>query len=244
MPLLTPEKYTKFRQAYSYESPACSFTLLQTGELFNTGSFKGIFPHSIPPNYPNGINLRRFENICQEIFKNCSSAFHNKSLTNYHIANLKSVSAAIVHWKMASQGGRAQIKVENLLDKWEDWTGIQLITAYQQRSSSKFRIGGVLIPTATAFMRFLYPEDFGIMDSRVVGNYTQPNSITSLNLRHDGYINNLSQNVKKYYEEYIPLLRAEAEWLNQLGARFKDTDADGKEIMSPFRACDIEMALF
>ncbi len=82
------------------------------------------------------------------------------------------------------------------------------------------------------------------MDSRVVGNHTQPNGITTLSLRNDGYINDTKQNVEKYNNEYIVFLRNEAGKLNDLNVKFKDCDADGSPITASFRACDIEMALF
>ena len=79
----------------------------------------------------------------------------------------------------------------------------------------------VRIPTATTFMRFLYPNDFGVMDSRVVGNHTQPNGITTLSLRNDGYINDTKQNIIKYETEYIIFLRVQAASLNKLGIKFR-----------------------
>lgn len=109
---------------------------------------------------------------------------------------------------------------------------------------SLFRIGGVRIPTATAFMRFLFPDDFGIMDSRVVGNHTQPNGLTTLSLRSDGYISDTKQNVIKYETEYISFLRSQASYLNSLGVKFQDIDAHGNIFSSKFRSCDIEMGLF
>jgi hypothetical protein len=145
---------------------------------------------------------------------------------------------------MTSQGGRAKLKVDNLLVKWNADTVNQLMNAYEKKDMSLFRIGGVRIPTATTFMRFLFPNDFGVMDSRVVGNYTQPNGITTLSLRKDGYINDTKQNVEKYTSEYIVFLRNEAKKLNDLCINFKDYDANGRLISADFRACDIEMALF
>lgn len=93
-------------------------------------------------------------------------------------------------------------------------------------------------------MRFLFPDHFGIMDSRVVGKYTQPNDITTLSVRNDGYINDTKQNVIKYETEYIRFLRSQVSYLNNLHVEFKDIDMNGKIIYSKFRACDIEMALF
>ena len=145
---------------------------------------------------------------------------------------------------MASQGGRAQLKMDNLLAKWNVDTAKQLLDAYIKRDMSLFRIGGVRIPTATAFMRFLFPDDFGIMDSRVVGNHTQPNGITTLSLRNDGYINDTKQNVIKYETEYTIFLKSQASYLNDLGVKFQDVDSNGQIFLSQFRPCDIEMSLF
>jgi len=116
--------------------------------------------------------------------------------------------------------------------------------AYERKSLAGFKIPGVRIPTATAFLRFLYPDEFGIMDSRIVGKHTQKNGITSLNLRKDGYIIDTKSNEKKYYNEYVAFLRNEANWLNKTGAEFIDYNEDGQEIKSCFRPCDVEMALF
>ena len=145
---------------------------------------------------------------------------------------------------MTSQGGRAKLKMENLLAKWNDDTVKQLMNAYEKKDMSLFRIGGVRIPTATAFMRFLFPDDFGIMDSRVVGNHTQPNGITTLSLRNDGYINDTKQNIIKYETEYIIFLRGQAASLNKLGIKFRDVDEQGEIFLSTFRSSDIEMSLF
>lgn len=244
MPLLTPQQYVRARQAYCYNSPDCNFFIEQTGNLRYSSNFCGIFTKNIPSHYPNGINLRQFEIICQDVFCDVFKAMQNNTLTNIHIKNIKNISTAIVYWKMSSQGGRAPIKVQNMLEKWDNNTTNNLLNAYRDRKMSQFRIGGVLIPTATAFMRFLFPNDFGIMDSRVVGKHTQPKGITMLNVRSDGYINNTNKNAEKYYTEYIPFLRSEAKWLNDQGITFQDTDAYGNIFNSTFRVCDIEMALF
>jgi hypothetical protein len=244
MPLLTPQQYVQARQAYCYNSPDCNFSIVQTGKLTNIGSFVGIFATNVPPIYPNGINLRRFEAICQEVFNDCPNAIQSNTFTNNHLNNLRNISAAIVYWKMSSQGGRASLKVKNMLKQWQNTTANQLIGAYQNKQMSQFRIGGIRIPTATAFMRFLFPNDFGIMDSRVVRKYTQPKGITTLSVRNNGYINDTGANVRKYNTQYIPYLRSEAKWLNNQGVTFQDTDVFGKVFNSLFRACDIEMALF
>lgn len=242
--LMPPDRYVMLREKYSYSSPDCSFEIIQTGNIFNVGKFIGIFAREVPSGKPNGVNLRRFENIVQEVFQDCYAAFDSNKLTDIHINNLKQISSAIIYWKMASQGGRAQLKMDNLLAKWNVDTAEQLLDAYIKRDMSLFRIGGVRIPTATAFMRFLFPDDFGIMDSRVVGNHTQPNGITTLSLRNDGYINDTKQNVEKYETEYTIFLRSQASYLNELGVKFQDVDSKGKIFLSKFRPCDIEMGLF
>ncbi|MDI3545146.1 MAG: hypothetical protein PWP68_563 [Rikenellaceae bacterium] len=242
--LLPADKYVFLREKYDYNSPNCKFVIEKTDGLDIWGEFEGIFAKRVPYSYPKGINLRMFEKIVQEIFKDCDYAFNNNSFTKAHEENLKQVSTAIVYWKMASQGGRAKLKVKNLLTKWNDDTKIQLLKAYEQKDMALFRIGGVRIPIATAFIRFLFPDEFGIMDSRVVGRYTQPKGITTLSLRSDGYINDTKQNVVKYNKEYIAFLRKEVELLNNLKITYKDIDTQGNEIISEFRVCDIEMALF
>lgn len=242
--LMSPDRYITLREQYDYNSPDCTFEIIQTGKLFNVGKFIGIFARQIPSGKPSGVNLRRFENIVYEVFQDCYYALSSNNLTDIHIKNLKQISSAIIYWKMASQGGRAQLKMNNLLSKWNIDTAEQLINAYVKRDMSLFRIGGVRIPTATAFMRFLFADDFGIMDSRVVGNYTQSKGITTLSLRNDGYINDTKQNIIKYETEYIVFLRNQASYLNDLGVKFQDIDVHGDIFQSKFRSCDIEMALF
>lgn len=245
MPLLTPEKYIESRQLYSYDSEGCTFNIGQTGNLQYVGRYMGIFGSVVPNNFPSGMNLRKFESICHEQFSDFSKAVNQGKVSNTHVDNLKSICAAIVYWKMSSQGGRATRTSSNVLAKWNNDTETQLFNAFQQKDMSLFKIGGVRIPTATAYMRFLFPNEFGIMDSRVVGKYTQPNCITTLNIRrNDGYIVDTISNVKKYTSEYIPFLRAEADWLNKMGATFLDRDSNGKPIETGFRICDVEMALF
>jgi hypothetical protein len=242
--LISADRYVAQREQYDYNSPDCRFSISQTNDLVNVGEFKGIFAKEIPRQYETGINIRRFEDAVQEVFKDCYEAYHNNIFTDVHAENLKQISAAIVHWKMSSQGGRAKIKAANLLNKWNDTTVKQLMNAYKSRDMSLFRIGGVRIPTATAFMRFLYPDEYGIMDSRVVGTYTQPNGITTLSVREDGYINDTKQNIQKYEQEYIDFLRKEAIRLNNLNIKYEDIDSNGMRIISAFRPCDVEMALF
>ncbi len=244
MHLLKPEQYVRSRQAYCYCATDCSFTIIQTGNLNFTGDFAGIFARDVPRHHPNGINLRHLEVICQEIFHTCSCVAECNNIVTAYLDNLKNIVSAIVYWKMASQGGRARLAVRNVLSKWVENTSKQLINAYRNKKMSQFKIGGIRIPTATAFMRFLFPNDFGIMDSKVIRKYTQPKGITTLSVRKDGYPNDTSENVKKYYTEYVLFLKEEAEWLNKQGVTFEDIDASGKIIKCSFRACDIEMALF
>jgi hypothetical protein len=242
--LMASDKYVMLREKYDYNSPDCKLEIVKTGNIYNVGKFIGIFAREVPNGNPNGISIRRFESIVQEVFQDCYTAFISNNLTDNHIINLKQISSAIVYWKMTSQGGRAKLKVDNVLAKWNADTVNQLMNAYEKKDMSLFRIGGVRIPTATTFMRFLFPNDFGVMDSRVVGNHTQPNGITALSLRKDGYINDTKQNVIKYETEYTIFLRSQAAYLNELGIKFKDVDDRGKIFLSKFRASDIEMSLF
>lgn len=242
--MIPPDTYVMLREKYDYNSPDCKFEIVQTGNIYNAGKFIGIFAREVPNKNLNGINIRIFESIVQEVFQDCYNAFISDNFTDNHIVNLKQISSAIIYWKMTSQGGRAKLKMENLLAKWNDDTVKQLMNAYEKKDMSLFRIGGVRIPTATAFMRFLFPDDFGIMDSRVVGNHTQPSGITTLSLRNDGYINDTKQNIIKYETEYIIFLRGQAASLNKLGIKFRDVDEQGEIFLSTFRSSDIEMSLF
>lgn len=243
MPLLSVENYVRNRQAYDYCAPNAKFSIIQTIGLTNVGEFQGIFATII--RNERGVNLRKFELVCQEVFNDCLNAKEANTLNKDHVNNLKNVAGAIVHWKMASQGGRATNHTKNMLRKFDDdLTTKQLLEAFRNKDLAKFRIGGVRIPTATTFLRFLFPDDFGIMDSRVVGNYTQPNGITTLNVRHDGYIIDTNQNIHKFHEEYIAFLRKEAAWLNSMKALFRDRNVNGETVNVSFRPCDVEMALF
>ena len=141
---------------------------------------------------------------------------------------------------MASQGGRSDRNVKN---KWRDDTFSQIMKAYRMKYLSFFRIDGVRIPTATAFLRFLFPDEHGIMDSRAV-NITQKNSITQLDIRKDGYIIDKKYNIEQYDQYYNPFLINEACQLNNLGITFQDTDELVNQIDFKFRPCDVEMALF
>jgi len=244
MLLLSVADYIKRREQYSYNDPDVDFIILQTGTLPFVGKFQGIYPANIPPRYGHGINLRKFEIICQTVFLDCSHAISNAQWTRAHLENIKHVTCTIVHWKMSSQGGRAGLKTTNVLSKWGNDTHKLLIDAYNEKSLKAFKIGGVRIPTATAFLRFLYPEEFGIMDSRVAGNYTNPQSITHLSLREDGYITDVKKNMTEYNENYVSFLKREAGQLNAQGATYSDIDQNDNKIKSKFRPCDVEMALF
>jgi hypothetical protein len=245
MTLIPITDYIKKREQYNYSDLDVCFCLIQTAELPYIGKFKGIFPAKVPSGYSQGINLRKFEIICRSVFKDCSEAATKNRWTQSHLENMKNIASAIVHWKMASQGGRSQINVNNVLVQWNDDSHKKLIEAYKAKDLEKFKIGGIRIPTASVFLRFLYPEDFGIIDSRVAGNFTNPHDITSLKLRNpDNYINDTKGNIKEYNEKYIPFLRREADEINSQNATFNDIDENGATIKSRFRPCDVEMALF
>lgn len=240
MTLIPAAQYIAQRAAYDYCDPDVEFTIIQTGGLPYVGRFRGIFPRI--PTSPDGINLRRFETICQSVFKDCSDADIGRRSTEDHHGNLRQVVEAIVHWKMASQGGRG--RVEGVRKKWEENTHHKLLRAYRERYLWQFCIGGVGIPTATTFLRFLYPDEFGIMDSRVVNEHTQCNRITTLRLQGDRYIRGTRENTEKYRSEYMPFLKHEADALNKAEANFNDADDAGRPIVARFRPCDVEMALF
>jgi hypothetical protein len=244
MPLRSHAAYVEAREAYSYVDADVTFDVVQTGTLLHTGIFQGVFPRVVPSTHPNGVNLRKFEAICETVFADAATAEAGRSSTPAHRENIKSVTCAIVHWKMASQGGRAPLKVANVRRLWTQLTYGQLISAYQHGSLSDFRIGGVRIPTASALLRFTHSHEYGIIDSRVV-KHTQRAGITTLKTRpSDGYINDTEENVGKYRSEYARFLTEEANLLTAAGVMFSDFDAAGNPIRTPFRPCDIEMALF
>ena len=209
------------------------------------GIFQGVFPRIVPSTHPNGVNLRKFEAICETVFSDAATAETGHRSTPAHRENVKAVTCAIVHWKMASQGGRAPSKVANVQRRWTQLTYGQLISAYQRCSLSEFRIGGVRIPTASALLRFTHSRQYGIIDSRVV-KHTQRAGITTLKTRpSDGYINDTEENVGKYRSEYARFLTEEANLLTAAGVTFSDFDAAGDDpIRVSFRPCDIEMVLF
>ena len=242
-PLLSSEEYVRQREAYGYRDPACQFIICQTGTLSCARSFHGIYPARPPRRCPNAISLRHFEAICQEVFRDVASALDRRALSQAHEDNLVAVSCAIVHWKMASQPGRATRSAENVRTKWNSDTAGRLIEAYLCKSIGGFRIGGVRIPTASAFIRLLYPGEFGILDSRVA-KFTEQHAITSLSLRDDGYINDTASNIHQFNEKYLPFLRREAGALNAVGTTYREMAADGTEQRFPFRPCDVEMAIW
>lgn len=242
--LLTPSEYVLARESYSYSDEECPFEIVPVPGLNCSGSYQGIFAKTVPEVWRNGINLRRFEEIIQEVFLNTHEANCQGRLTAFHKTNLREVTKAIVHWKNASQGRTDHIVKQLLLQKWDDVRGVRkLLEAYTTWSIKEFMIPGVAIPTASTFLRFLNPIHYGVIDSKVV-QLTQANGITQMSIRGDGYINNTPKNIKKYYEEYLVFLYSEAEWLNDVGATFQDVSSLGLPYKSQFRACDVEMALW
>jgi len=216
--------------------------MVQTGTLPHTGTFKGVFPQIVPGTHPTGVNLRKFEAICETVFSDAATAEAGRSTTPAHRENIKSVTCAIVHWKMASQGGRG--KVKNVRSRWTQLTYGQLICAYRHCSLSDFCIDGIRLPIASAMLRFTHSNESGIMDSRGV-KHTQRAGIKTLSIRaKDGYINDTKENIDKYYSEYASFLKAEANSLTTARVTFPDFDAAGNSIRASFRPCDIEMALF
>jgi len=181
--------------------------------------------------------------IAQAVFIDAELSESNNAIIPAHIENLKEIVCAVVHWKMASQGGRADRNAANVRNKWQDETFSQLIKAYREKNLSLFKIGGVRIPTATAVLRFLFPDEYGIMDSRVA-KITQEEGITQLDIRHDGYIIDKKKNEEQYNQKYNPFLVNEAFQINCSGITFQDTDEQGEHINFKFRPCDVEMALF
>lgn len=238
--LLTPEQYKIMRESYCYSDRNCIFTLVNTDALESNyvKTFQGIFSGVIPPTYPDGINLRKFELIVQSVFSDC---LNSKSENTE--ANLKQIICAIVHWKMASQGGRSKVAVKRVEENWNVDTYKTLMNAYDNEDVSLFKIRGVKIPTATTILRFINPEKFGIMDSRVA-KVTNDRAITELKLRPDGYINDTKKNVGQFKDKYILFLINEAAELNNAEIMFNDLDANGNTAGFQFRPSDIEMALF
>lgn len=245
MSVLRPEEYKRLRERYSYEAPSAEFTIKQTGCLKDTGNFRGIYASRVPEHRTNGINLRRFERVCQSVFDDCSQGIVSGFITEEQIENLKQVSCAIVHWKMASQGiGRSSINEGRVRTNWTADVFNGLLRAFAEKDISLFKMRGVRIPTASAFLRFLFPESFGIVDSNVASLF-QKKGIVNMSLRQkDDYINDTVGNEREYHRTYVPKLREEANALNEIGVNFSDIDSEGNEFRSKFRPCDIEMALF
>jgi hypothetical protein len=243
--LFSAVEYKSMRENYCYADRECTFEIASSVFLDQQfiGKYEGIFPKMVSPLYPDGINLRRFEAIVQAVFAAADQVATNNAITSAHERNLKEIVCAIIHWKMASQGGRAVVKVNNTIKKWNSKTINAIVKAYKEKDLETFEIGGVRIPTATAFLRFLFPDEYGIMDSRVV-KITQRNNITELDLRDDGYIKDINKNREQYKRNYNPFLVAEARELNDCGAIFTDIDEHGHAMNAEFRPCDIEMALF
>lgn len=75
---------------------------------------------------------------------------------------------------MSSQGGRASYWRRYVCDHWKISNPRLLLDDYLQKDISKFIIAGVGIPTASTIMRFMYPNDFGVIDSRVT-NFSYQN---------------------------------------------------------------------
>jgi hypothetical protein len=246
MPFIDPVQYVRNREAYAYDDRNASFEVVSTSSLplVHVGVYRGIFAGRVPPAYLGGITLRRFERIVQAVFTDALAAEDTGETTTAHTENLRSVVLAIVHWKMASQGGRASRNVHNVNNRWREHTHATLLRAYRHASLCEFMIDGVRVATASAFLRFLYPEQFGIIDRRVVEKTNPPNGITTMHLRNDGYILDVRGNVDKYTTQYVAFLRTEANGLNAQGISFRDIDETGATINSPFRPCDVEMALF
>lgn len=243
--LLTAGQYVAAREAYHYDDEDCSFVIEPTPGLTCIGSYKGIFARGVPKTHPNGINLRRFEEIVQQVFRDSQGAQAEEKLMSSHCRNLRSIAGAVVHWKNASQHGRAISRLKIMMDNWRAAQTVQrLLEAHRACGISEFCIPGVAIPTASAFLRFLNPVEYGVMDRIVTMNWTQGRGITHLTLRKDGYILNTSANIRSYHDQYVGFLRTEAEWLNSLGMTFEDISSTGGLIRSQFRACDIEMALW
>lgn len=243
--LFSAADYKAMREGYCYYDRDCRFEIAATDGLHRgfAGKYEGVFPKTVPQYSSNGVNLRRFEMIIQTIFAAANHADSQNAVTPTHISNIKEIICAVVHWKMASQGGRADQKADNVKKKWGNDTFNKVINAYRRKDLALFEIGGVRIPTATAFLRFLFPDDHGIMDSRVV-KITQQNNITQLELRGDGYIKDNNKNKEQYNKHYNPFLVAEARQCNDCGVLFEDIDEHGNPIKSKFRPCDVEMALF
>jgi hypothetical protein len=241
MPLFTKLQCIDSRHAYSYTDAEVAFVVQRTPAQPYAGAYQGIYPATART--VQSINLRKFEKILQAVFRDYDANLADQTFREVRLENLKQAANALVHWKMASQGGRASDRSQNVMDKWDESTPTKLMGAYKEKDLAGFKIGGVRIPTATTFMRFLWPTEFGIMDSRVAAT-TNRAKVTSIRVRGDGYILDNKHNVDQYESNYINFLRSEAAWLNSQGARFTDYDENGIAFESLFRPCDVEMALY
>lgn len=240
MPHRSKQWYVSHRQAYHYDAPDCRFTILQTGSLSEIGTFEGIF--SCTPETP-GITLGRFEKIVKEVFNDCLSSYQLNANTDDHIENLRSISTAIAHWKNASQGGRGQLRGDDVRNRFDKSTFISLMRKCDPSNLKlkDFMIGGMGVPTASAFLRFLSPDKFGTVDRWVVEKHTNKAQITDFKMSNNGHIYATKANSLEYQTSYVNFLREEADWLNAQGATYLDLTSDGPQ---SFRACDVEMALF
>lgn len=246
MPILTTDQYISRRERFGYTAPKTSATILGTQGVA-AQDFTGIYSENPPA---GAISIRKFEQLMQSVFLDCAGLPVN-ALTQNQINNLQNISLALVHWKMASQGGRADRARNNVLAKWGPQTIIHLMNAYNVHADNPiepnvrlFQIEGVRTATASAFLRFLFPDRFGVVDSRVVGLVTNPGGYTNFSIRQkDNYINDTERNRAEYNTVYIQLLNAEADWLNNAGVTFNDPDpnAAGPQMWRP---CDVEMALW
>lgn len=245
--LISVEDYINNRECYSYSDESVSFTLKCVEFLddnYCNQTWNGIYGNTSQTTGSSSVYIQCFSDIVQAVFVSCVMAIENGRFSIDHETNLKEISSAIVHWKMSSQGGRACIRVKGMLSQWNATTSQSLVDGFNKQSIHDFCIGGIRIPTASAFLRFLYPEAWGVIDSRVV-KITQRNNITTMSIRNDGYINDTQQNRNKYHNEYSSFLRAEAKMLNALGARYNAIDCeDGNRKQFKFMPADVEMALF
>jgi hypothetical protein len=242
-------EYEKSRENYAYSDCGVEVEIRQTGRLPIAGLIRGIFASTVPQGHPNAVNLRRFEKICQCVFRDCYDTWETNArkahaLSTDQVLNLKSVSAAIVHWKNSSQGVRAEIWETQLREKWNDRTVVSLLYGYRNRDVKWFTYEHAIgVATASAFLRLLFPETYGIIDRRVAVAL-QDAGIVSMSLQPNGYIINTDRNVSQYNDVYVRWLQGEARRLNKLGCCFQDHDENGIQRQFPFRACDIEMAIW
>lgn len=240
--ILPSESYVEAREAYDYCAPKIALALSRTRLCPDwQENFTGIFSRKAPR---GGINLRYLEKLCQTVFTHLSKNFQSSDWSIQDSENVRAVVEALVSWKMASQGGRSQAAVARVRDSWNSDVLQRLSLAFGDRSIAGFVGPGIGLPTASVFLRFLWPSDYGVLD-RMAATKTQASGATSFATRaDDGYIFHSAPNTQKYHSEYVPFLRAQANQLNDEGITFFDVDANGQDIRSQFRACDIEMAFY